>query len=110
MSAKGSRDCFEWQIEQSKRRGRQVRLSAFGFGGSFSPPFLMVAVPYGLRVTAKSRRSFRGLTAAAVGAIAGAAVILAKRALIDVATVAIALCFQTVLIKLRKVPEPALIL
>ena len=50
------------------------------------------------------------MTAAAVGAIAGAAVILGKRALVDLPTVLIGLSAFVALLKLRKVPEPVLIL
>ncbi len=50
------------------------------------------------------------MTAAAVGAIAGAAVILGKRSLVDIPTLMIGLITFGVLVKLRKVPEPVLIL
>jgi chromate transporter len=50
------------------------------------------------------------VTAAAVGAIAGAAVILGKRSLVDIPTLMIGLITFVVLVKLRKVPEPVLIL
>ncbi|HYM07271.1 MAG TPA: chromate efflux transporter [Terriglobales bacterium] len=80
----------------------------------FAPPFLIVilAAPYYRRFASNRQvKAFvQGVTAAAVGAIAGAAVILAKRALVDLATVAIALIVLTVLITFKKVPEPALIL
>jgi len=49
------------------------------------------------------------VTAAAVGAIAGAVVILARRSLIDWLTVGIALAVLATQLKLRKVPEPVLI-
>ena len=80
----------------------------------FAPPFLIVilAAPYyGRFASNRQVKAFvQGVTAAAVGAIAGAAVILARRALIDFATVAIALGVLTALIKLKKVSEPVLIL
>lgn len=53
---------------------------------------------------------FQGVTAAAVGAIAGAAVILSRRALVDVPTVLIAVITFAALLRLRKIPEPILIL
>ncbi len=52
----------------------------------------------------------QGVTAAAVGAIAGAAVILSRRALVDVPTVLMALISFAVLLGFKKVPEPLLIL
>ena len=52
----------------------------------------------------------QGVTAAAVGAIAGAAVILSRRALVDVPTVLIAVITFAALLRLRKIPEPILIL
>jgi hypothetical protein len=54
--------------------------------------------------------TFSGVTAAAVGAIAGAAVILSRRALVDVPTVLIAVITFAALLRLRKIPEPMLIL
>ena len=52
----------------------------------------------------------QGVTAAAVGAIAGAAVILTRRAVFDLPTVLIALISLGVLLAFKKVPEPVLIL
>ena len=51
-----------------------------------------------------------GVTAAATGAIAGAAVILGRRALIDVPTILIALVTLALLLVPKKIPEPVLIL
>jgi chromate transporter len=79
----------------------------------FAPPFFIVilAAPYYRRFAGNPQvKAFvQGVTAAAVGAIAGAVVILARRSLVDWVTVAIALTVLAVLLKLRKVPEPALI-
>jgi chromate transporter len=50
----------------------------------------------------------RGVTAAAVGAIAGAAFILGRRSLIDVPTITIALVTFG-LSSFKKIPEPLLI-
>ncbi len=79
----------------------------------FAPPYLIVifGAPY-YRRFAKNRqvKAFvQGVTAAAVGAIAGAAVILSKRALVDVPTVLIAAASLAVLLKLKKLPEPVVI-
>jgi chromate transporter len=51
----------------------------------------------------------QGVTAAAVGAIAGATIILSKRALVDVKTVVIAMISLVILLGFKKVPEPILI-
>ena len=80
----------------------------------FAPPFLIVivAAPYYRRFAGNAHvKAFvQGVTAAAVGAIAGAVVILARRALVDGPTVAVALVVLAVLLKMRRVPEPVLIL
>ena len=52
----------------------------------------------------------QGVTAAAVGAIAGAAVSLSRRALVDVPTVLMAVISFAVLLGFKKMPEPLLIL
>jgi chromate transporter len=51
-----------------------------------------------------------GVTAPAVGAFAGAAVILSLRAVRDVPTILIALISFAVLLGCKKVPEPLIIL
>src|SRR5262249_42454141 len=80
----------------------------------FAPPFVIVivAAPYYRRFAGNPQvKAFvQGVTAAAVGAITGAVVILARRSLIDWVTVAIALAALAAQLKLRKVPEPILIL
>ena len=50
-----------------------------------------------------------GVTAAATGAIAGAAFVLGRRALVDVTTVAIAVAAWLVFTRFKKVPEPLVI-
>ena len=50
-----------------------------------------------------------GVTAAATGAIAGAALVLGRRALVDVAAVAIAVVVFAVLTRVKRIPEPSLI-
>jgi chromate transporter len=79
----------------------------------FVPPYLIViaGAPY-YRRFAKNlpvKAFVQGVTAAAVGAIAGAAFILGRRSLIDLATVAIAVTTFG-LISFKKIPEPLLIL
>jgi chromate transporter len=51
-----------------------------------------------------------GVTAAAGGAIVGAAVVLGRRSIVDVPTLVIFLATLTVLVTVRKVPEPLLII
>jgi chromate transporter len=50
-----------------------------------------------------------GVTAAAIGAITGAVIVLGQRSLIDWVTVALALVTVAVLWKFKKIPEPAVI-
>ena len=50
-----------------------------------------------------------GVTAAATGAIAGAAFVLGRRAIVDAGTAAIFLATLLVILKVKKVPEPAVI-
>jgi chromate transporter len=80
----------------------------------FLPPYLLVifVAPYYRRFAQNRQvKAFvQGVTAAAVGAIAGAAVILSRRALVDVPTVLIAVITVAALLRFRKIPEPILIL
>ncbi len=82
--------------------------------GVFLPVYLVTVLlaPHFHRV-AKNRqvKAFvDGVTAAATGAIAGAAVILGRRSLSDVPTMLIALVTLALLITPKKIPEPVLIL
>jgi len=82
--------------------------------GVFLPVYLVVILvaPHFHRV-AKNRRVkafVDGVTAAATGAIAGAAVILGRRSLLDLPTILIALATLALLLAPRKIPEPVLIL
>jgi chromate transporter len=79
----------------------------------FVPPYLIVILgaPH-YRRFAKNvhvRAFMQGLTAAAVGAIAGAAIILGKRAFVDVPTTTIGLATFGLLMS-KKIPEPIRIL
>jgi chromate transporter len=58
---------------------------------------------------ARVKAFVNGVTAAAAGAIAGAAWVLGRRAILDVPTAAIALVVLVVLVKAKRVPEPLLI-
>jgi chromate transporter len=50
-----------------------------------------------------------GVTAAAIGTIAGAVVVLGKRSIVDLPTAAIALVTVLLLVKLKKLPEPVIV-
>jgi chromate transporter len=80
----------------------------------FAPPLLMViaGAPYYRRLVrnAHVKAFVRGVTAAAVGAIAGAAVILGRRAIFDLPTVLIGVASFLALRYARRVPEPLIIL
>jgi chromate transporter len=82
--------------------------------GVFLPPYLVVIVlaPSVRKWAADARvRAFvGGVTAAAAGAIGGAAFVLGRRAIIDAPTAVIGLVALAILTKTKKVPEPALIL
>jgi chromate transporter len=50
-----------------------------------------------------------GCTAAAIGTIAGAVIVLGKRSIIDVPTAALAVVTILALLKIKKLPEPAIV-
>ena len=79
--------------------------------GMFLPTYLAVvlAAPSFHRIMASRhlKAAVDGVTAAATGAIAGAVVVLGRRAIVDAATVAIGLTTLVLLIRVRRVPEPA---
>jgi chromate transporter len=81
--------------------------------GVFLPCYLFVVLParYFRRIAAnRTVRAFvDGVTAATTGAIAGAAVVLGRRAIVDLPTVLIALGTWAVLSRVRKIPEPLVI-
>jgi chromate transporter len=82
--------------------------------GVFLPCYLFVIVPapYFRRFADNPRvKAFvDGVTAAATGAIAGAAFVLGRLALIDVTTIAIAVATWLVFARFKKVPEPLVII
>jgi chromate transporter len=81
--------------------------------GTFVPPYLVVVLAARYVRKASNNPSLKafvgGVTASATGAIAGAAFILGRRALFDVATVGIAVATLVALFKVKKVPEPLMI-
>jgi chromate transporter len=82
--------------------------------GVFLPCYLFVVIPapYFRRFADNPRvRAFvDGVSAAATGAIAGAAFVLGRRALIDVTTVVIAVLTWLIFSRFKKLPEPLVIL
>jgi chromate transporter len=90
-------------------------LGAFVASGAvFAPPYFIViiAAPYYRRFAQNLQvKAFvQGVTAAAVGAIAGAVYILARRSLVDPPTVLIGLITLIIVILRQKIPEPIVIL
>jgi chromate transporter len=82
--------------------------------GVFLPPYtvVMLLAPSVRRWSKDARvKAFvAGVTAAAAGAIGGAAFVLARRSIVDVPTVVIAALTFGALLKLKKAPEPVVIL
>lgn len=82
--------------------------------GVFLPCYLLVVIPapYFRRFANNPRlKAFvDGVTAAATGAIAGAAFVLGRRAIIDLPTALIAVGTLLVLLKIKQLPEPLVIL
>ena len=79
----------------------------------FVPPYLIVigGAPYYRRFAKnlQMKTFVQGVTAAAVGAIAGAAFLLGKRSLVDVPTILLAVA-TFALLQFKRIPEPLLIL
>jgi chromate transporter len=80
----------------------------------FAPPYVIVILgaPYYRRFAQNRQvKAFvQGVTAAAVGAIAGAAFILARRSIVDWPTLLIGVVTLAILLQTKKIPEPLLIL
>ena len=81
--------------------------------GTFLPCYLFVVIPapyFHKFAKNKSVAAFvAGVTSAATGAIAGASVVLGRRALYDVPTVAICAVSLLLILKVKKLPEPLII-
>jgi chromate transporter len=79
----------------------------------FVPTWLaVVLVARSFRRVAQNRQlraAVDGVTAAATGAIVGAAIVLGRRALVDVTTSVVFVCALVVVLWARRVPEPLLI-
>ena len=81
--------------------------------GVFAPVYFVtvLAAPHFRRFAESPRiKAFvDGVTAAATGAIAGAVIVLGRRALVDLPTVLICAATLAVIVRMKRVPEPALI-
>jgi chromate transporter len=73
---------------------------------------VIIPAPYFRRFANNPRlRAFvDGVTAAAIGAIAGAAFVLGRRAIFDIPTALIAIVTLLVVLNTKRVPEPLVIL
>jgi chromate transporter len=81
--------------------------------GVFAPVYLVVvlAAPHYRRVAANPviKAFVNGVTAAATGAIAGAVLVLGRRALVDVPTALICAVTLVLVLRFKRIPEPLLI-
>jgi len=88
--------------------------ATFAAIGVFLPCYLFVIIPapYYRRFAQNQQiKAFvDGVTAAATGAIAGAAFVLGRRAVIDIPTLLICLVTLFLMVKVKKIPEPLIIL
>ena len=81
--------------------------------GTFLPCYLFTVLPapyfkkYGKRPALLA--FIGGVTAAAIGAITGAAIVLAERSIVDVPTALLALVTVAVIWKVKRLPEPAIV-
>jgi chromate transporter len=81
--------------------------------GTFLPCYLFTILPapyfkkYGKRPDLLA--FVAGVTAAAIGAITGAVIVLAERSIVDLITALMALVTVGLIWKVKKVPEPALV-
>jgi chromate transporter len=81
---------------------------------TFLPCYLFTVIPAPHFQRWSQNRTVRafveGVTAATTGAIAGAAFVLGRRAIVDLTTLAVALLALLVCVRFKKLPEPILIL
>lgn len=82
--------------------------------GTFLPCYLFTIIPapyfkkYGKRPALLS--FVNGVTAAAIGAITGAVIVLGRKSIVDVPTALLAIAAAVVLWKTKKIPEPMIVL
>jgi chromate transporter len=82
--------------------------------GTFLPCYLLTVIPAPYFHTSRHKPRIKalveGVTAAATGAIAGSAILLGRKAIVDLPTALIALMTLVALLKAKRIPEPVLIL
>jgi chromate transporter len=82
--------------------------------GVFLPAYLMVVLVARWFQRVAQNRALRaavdGVTAAATGAIAGAVIVLGRRAIVDAPTLLMFIAALAVVLRMRKIPEPVLLL
>ena len=82
--------------------------------GTFLPCYLFTVIPapyfkkHGKRADVAA--FVNGVTAAAIGAISGAAVILIRKTIVDEITAAVAIGSVVLLVRTKKIPEPMIVL
>ena len=87
--------------------------SVVAAAGTFLPCYLFTVIPaphfkkYGKRPAVVA--FVEGATAAAIGTITGAVIVLGRRSIIDLPTLALALATVVLLLKLKKLPEPLIV-
>lgn len=74
--------------------------------------FTVIPAPYFARIAKNRSVKFfvEGITAAVIGALAGAVIVIAARSIIDLPTAIIALCSVLTMIYIKKIQEPYIIL
>ena len=87
--------------------------ATFAALGVFLPCYLFTIIPAPhfrrLQKIGSIKAFVDGVTTAAVGAIAGAAAVLGRRALVDVWSIGLCLVTLFLLLKVKKIPEPIVI-
>jgi chromate transporter len=82
--------------------------------GTFLPCYVLTVLPAPYFRRFSKNRSLKGfvdgVTAAATGAIAGAAFVLGRRAIVDLPTIAIGVATLLIIFRLKRAPEPLVIL
>ena len=82
--------------------------------GTFLPCYLFTVIPapffHRSARNPRIKALVEGITATTTGAIAGAAIVLGRRAIFDIPTALIASVTLVLLVKARKIPEPILII
>ena len=100
---------------RARGRGPRVAVGAENIAGRGGPDLdngrlrALLSDASQRRATGWGAAFVEGVTAAATGAIAGAAVVLGRRAIVDLPTIALASATFLVIWKARRIPEPVII-